>query len=65
MRDTKDRVRVDVSNYDPSDSCYESVSYHFNYEDTDKILDFLKVNIEAGMYVLIHPWWREEERKCL
>jgi len=60
MTAKKERVRVDVSNYDPSEAGCESVSYHFNLEDTEKILDFMRVNIEAGMYVLIHPWWQEE-----
>ena len=61
MKAKKERVRVDVSNHDPSSCIGSSVSYFFNIEDTDKILDFMRLNIEAGMYVLIHPWWIEEE----
>lgn len=53
----KTKVRLEVSNYDPSEVDAQKVSYFFDIDDTPKILDFLKVNIDAGMYVLIHPWW--------
>ena len=61
MKANKERVRLEVSNYDPASGDGSSVSYFFRVDDTEKILDFLKVNIDAGMYVLIHPWWQEEE----
>ena len=63
MRDKKEIVRVEVTNYDPSEVNANGVIYHFNINDTEKILDFLKVNIDAGMYVLIHPWWQSDERR--
>ena len=61
MTTEKSKVRLEVSNYDPSEVDAQKVSYFFDIDDTPKILDFLKVNIDAGMYVLIHPWW--EARK--
>ena len=27
----------------------------------NKIMELLKANIDAGMYILIHPWWSEEK----
>ncbi len=57
MTDKKDKVRIDISNYDPSDGYGESVSYHFDIDETEKVLDFLRVNIEAGMYALVYPWF--------
>ena len=61
MRNTKDRVRIDISNYDPSDRNAQAVSYHFKADDMNKIMELLKANIDAGMYILIHPWWTEEK----
>ena len=59
MNMAKEKVRLEVSNFNPGDTEATSVSYHFDIDDTEKILDFLKVNIDAGMYVLIHPWWED------
>lgn len=61
MKKQMDKVRIEISNYNPSYSEGSSVSYHMNAEDTEKILDLIRVNIESGMYVLIYPWWHEEE----
>ena len=60
MKVKKEKVRIEVSNYDPASGEGSSVSYFFGINDTERIVDFMKVNIEAGMYVLIHPWWQEE-----
>jgi len=62
MTDKKEKVRIDISNYDPADGYGKSVAYHFNIDETEKILDFLKVNIDAGMYVLVYPWFIADEK---
>ena len=62
MTTVKEKVRIDVSNYDPTEAGDGvSVAYHFDVDDTERILDFMRVNIDAGMYLLIYPWWRGDE----
>ena len=62
MTNVKEKIRIDISNYNPADEDTESVTYHFNIDETEKILDFLKVNIDAGMYVLVYPWFIADEK---
>lgn len=61
MTNVKEKVRIDISNYNPSDPDAGSVAYHFNIDDKEKIAEFINVNIEAGMYVLVYPWFLGDE----
>lgn len=56
------KIRVDVYNFDPTDKTIDQsgVSYHFLAKEPGRITDFMRMQAESGMYVVMNPYWLKE-----